>query len=314
MGDSTTRPIMNFSGLSLRDLEYAVALADQRSFVRAAAHCGVSQPALSTQIRKLEAFLRITLFERTTRRVLVTPAGDAVVQQATRVLEEAAKLTRMSHGPILPFGGQLKIAAISTLGPYLFPRIFGPLRTLYPAIAIIPSEGLTHELVASLAKGTVDAVLLSLPVSDSSLDIAEIFEEPFVLACPQGHVAGLADGPDWSQLHDSDRLLLEEGHCLRDQALATCQLVAPPQRFATSLQTLKYMVAAGEGCTLLPVTALSELEMISYRPMPDPGYSRRVALAWRATDPRKDELLALSAHLTAIVEELDLATIPSLRK
>lgn len=305
---------MNYSGLSLRDLEYVVALADQRSFGKAAVQCRVSQPALSTQIRKLEAFLGITLFERTTRRVLVTPAGDSVVQQARRVLEEAAKLTTMTHGPVLPFGGQLKIAAISTLGPYLFPRIFGPLRRLYPTIAIVPSEGLTHELVTALAKGSVDAVLLSLPVSASGLETAEIFEEPFVLACPQGHAASFADGPDWSQLHDSERLLLEEGHCLRDQALATCQLVAPPQRFATSLQTLKYMIAAGEGCTLLPVTALSEPEMICYRAMRDPGYSRRIALAWRQTDPRKDDFVVFAAHLVEIAEELGLVAMPSLRR
>jgi LysR family hydrogen peroxide-inducible transcriptional activator len=230
---------MNLSGLSLRDLEYVVAIADQGSFVRAAKHCRVAQPSLSAQVRKLEAFLGIVIFERTTRRVIVTAEGRFVIEQARRVLAEARLLFTIARQSDEPFGGSLRLAAIATLGPYLFPRILPGLRKKYPNLSLVLSEGLTSELVPKLIEGEIDAVLLSLPHTDLALAVAPIFSEPFLLACPEGHPATRKGGPTWDGLNANERLLLEEGHCLREQALAACSGPGRGNRLATSLETLK---------------------------------------------------------------------------
>jgi LysR family transcriptional regulator, hydrogen peroxide-inducible genes activator len=162
---------MNLSGLSLRDLEYVVAIADHGSFVRAAEHCRVAQPSLSAQVRKLETWLGIVIFERTTRRVIVTVDGNSFIEQARRVLAEARLLFTIAQRSDAPFGGSLRLAAISTLGPYLFPRILSGLKRKYPDLSLVLSEGLTGELVPKLIDGQIDALLLSLPQSDSSVNL-----------------------------------------------------------------------------------------------------------------------------------------------
>lgn len=295
---------MNFSGISLRDLEYIVSIADRGSFGKAAAQCGVSQPALSSQVRKVESFVGINIFERTTRRILITSSGQDFIRQARRVLEEASILTNMAVRSEQPFGHELKLAAISTLGPYLFPRIIGALRQAYPDTTLLLSEGLTKDLTEMLLAGELDAVLLSLPVA-GALEHTDIFTEPFYLACPNGHPAGHADGPGWEDLGAGERLVLSEGHCLRDQALDTCSFIDPGRRQATSIETLKYMVAAGEGCTLLPALSLNRTAPVTWRAMPGTAYSRRVALVWRQTDPRKTEFLSLGQTIAAIAKEAE---------
>jgi LysR family hydrogen peroxide-inducible transcriptional activator len=297
---------MNRSGLSLRDLEYVVAIADQGSFVRAAEHCRVAQPSLSAQVRKLETWLGIVIFERTTRRVIVTAEGKSFIEQARRVLADARLLFTIVQRSDKPFGGALRLAAISTLGPYLFPRILPGLRKTYSGLTLILSEGLTDELVSKLIDGEIDAVLLSLPQSDSALATVAIFSEPFLLACPKGHPASRKGGPTWDGLDTKERLLLEEGHCLREQALADCSAPGGSSRLATSLETLKYMVAAGEGCTLVPVLAVSERDAVSYsRLVPGTSYSRQVGLAWRRSDPRASEFSALAGKLKQIANSFD---------
>jgi LysR family transcriptional regulator, hydrogen peroxide-inducible genes activator len=200
---------MNLSGLSLRDLEYVVAIADHGSFVRAAEHCRVAQPSLSAQVRKLETWLGIVIFERTTRRVIMTTEGKSFVEQARRVLAEARLLFTIVQRSDKPFGGVLRLAAISTLGPYLFPRILPALRKKYSELALVLSEGLTGDLVPKLIDGEIDAVLLSLPQSDAALESAGIFSGPFLLACPKGHPASRKGGPTWDALDADERLLLE---------------------------------------------------------------------------------------------------------
>lgn len=291
---------MSLSGLSLRDLEYVVAVADHGSFVRAAEHCRVAQPSLSAQVRKLEAWLGIVIFERTTRRVIVTADGKVFIEHARRVLAEARHLLTAAQRSDAPFGGSLRLAAISTLGPYLFPQILPGLRKKYPGLTLVLSEGLTGELAPKLVDGEIDAVLLALPQSDHGLTTAPIFIEPFLLACPKGHPATRKGGPSWDGLGADQRLLLEEGHCLREQALAACSDAGRSHRLATSLETLKYMVAAGEGCTLVPALAVSERDGVAYSPLPATPYSRRIALAWRRSDPRTAELSALAAKLRQI--------------
>ena len=220
---------MNMSGLSLRDLEYVVAIADNGSFVRAAEHCRVAQPSLSAQVRKLENSLGIVVFERTTRRVIVTADGKAFVEQARRVLAEARLLFTVAQRSDEPFGGSLRLAAMATLGPYLFPRILPGVRKNYPNLVLVLSEGLTAELVPKLIHGEIDAVLLSLPQIDPALATATIFSEPFLLACPKGHPATRKGGPTWEALDANERLLLEEGHCLREQALVRLLHSGPEQ-------------------------------------------------------------------------------------
>jgi LysR family hydrogen peroxide-inducible transcriptional activator len=296
---------MNLSGLSLRDLEYVVAIADHGSFVRAAEHCRVAQPSLSAQVRKLETWLDIIIFERTTRRVIVTAEGKSFIEQARRVLAEARLLFTIVQRSDRPFGGTLRLAAISTLGPYLFPRILPGLRKKYSELAFILGEGLTGELVPKLIDGEVDAVLLSLPQTDPALATAAIFSEPFLLACPKGHPASRKGGPTWDGLDVEERLLLEEGHCLREQALAGCSAPGRANRLATSLETLKYMVAAGEGCTLVPALAVSERDAVAYSRLSDATYSRKIGLAWRRSDPRGSEFSALAGKLTQIAKSFD---------
>ncbi|UEM05757.1 LysR family transcriptional regulator [Skermanella rosea] len=284
---------MSFAGLSLRDLEYLVAVADLRHFGQAAQQCGVSQPALSGQIRKLEDLLGTPVFERAGRKVLLTARGDALVAQARRVLEEAQRLVELARDLNEPLSGRLGLSAIQTLGPYLFPHVLRPLRECFPRLDLILGEGRTGELLAGLRAGRIDAVLVALPVRERGVTVEPLFFEPFLLAHPAGHRLGSGAAVTAADLPADDLMLLEEGHCLRDQALAVCGAGGSPggrARHATSLETLRHMVAAGAGYTLMPALAAGEDDtlggLVAYRPfVPDPP-GRTIALAWRSSDPR----------------------------
>lgn len=280
---------MSMAGVSLRDLEYVAAVADHASFVAAAEHCHVSQPSLSAQIRKVEAWLGAPLFERTSRRVIVTAAGARFVGQARRVLAEARLLRPAAQSPQLPFGGTLHLSAIATLGPYLFPRILKPLKAHYGQVNFILGEGLTDALLAALREGELDAALLSSPINDAGLEVEPLFREPFLLACPADYAVKTPSEKLWKSLPANERLLLEEGHCLRDQALAVCSDVGKADRHGTSLETLKYMVAAGEGCTLIPALASDKGAGIRYFELPARNFSRDIDLVWRRSDARRSE-------------------------
>jgi LysR family hydrogen peroxide-inducible transcriptional activator len=286
---------MNLSGLSLRDLEYVVAVADHGSFVRAAEQCHVAQPSLSMQVSKVEARLNTAIFERTTRRLIVTPSGQRVVEQMRRVLVEAQAIFALASES--PFGGALRLSAISTLGPYVFPCILRDLRSRYPGLSLVLGEGKTEDLLRALIQGDIDAALVSTHRAAAGVTGTPIFREPFVLACPEDHPACAPDDGGWEALSARERLLLDEGHCLRDQALAACSDIAPSNRHATSLETLKYMVAAGEGCTLIPIMAANDAIGIKYAPLPIERYSRVIHLVWRHSDPRVIEFKDLAALL-----------------
>ena len=248
----------------------------------------------------------ITIFERTTRRVLVTEEGRRFVEQARKVLAEARHLFIVAQRSDGPFGGPLHLSAIATLGPYFFPRVLRKLRDDYPTLALILGEGLTGELVPKLIAGEIDAVLLTLPHADPALSTAPIFSEPFLLACPRGHPASQGGGLTWDDLPANERLLLEEGHCLREQALAACSSVDHSSRHGTSLETLKYMVAAGEGCTFVPALAVTDSDAVVYSPLPLPDYSRTIGLAWRRSDPRSAAFAALAENLRTFARSLGL--------
>ncbi|MBY0299175.1 MAG: LysR family transcriptional regulator [Methylobacterium sp.] len=290
---------MNVAGLSLRDLEYVVAVAEESHFGRAAERCNVSQPTLSVQVRKLEEALGLALFERTNRRVLLTPGGQAVVRQARAVLAEAHRLlmlAREGHGT--PLTGRLQLAAIQTLGPYYFPQVLRRLRQDFPQLALALSEGRTAEILDGLREGRLDAALVSLPIPEAGLAVAPLFREPFLIVCPADHAFATGGPPRAADLAGPDLLLLDEGNCLRDQAVAACGAGPGVGRHATSLETLRSMVAAGAGYTLLPALAAPHgpdpTGLTVCRRFGEGGPDRVIALVWRASDPRGEGLASLA--------------------
>ncbi|MBX9930800.1 MAG: LysR family transcriptional regulator [Methylobacterium sp.] len=291
---------MNLAGLSLRDLEYVVALAEEHHFGRAAERCNVSQPTLSVQVRKLEEGLGLTLFERGNRRVMTTPAGQAIVRQARTVLAEAQRLLVLaSEGRGAPLTGRLVLAAIQTLGPYFFPLILRSLRQEFPLLSLALTEARTAEILEGLRDGRIDAALVSLPLPASGLTVSPLFIEPFLLTCPADHLLAGGGALRATDVAGPDLLLLDEGNCLRDQTVAACGAGNAAGRHATSLETLRSMVAAGAGYTLLPAMAVpsgpdpSGLTVTRSFDVDGPG--RTIALAWRSSDPRAAGLSHLAA-------------------
>lgn len=297
---------VSFGGLTLRDLEYVAAVAEFGSFTAAAEACGVSQPSLSAQVRKVEGQLDLALFERTGREVRVTTAGRLVVDQARRVLSEARHLFEVARGVTDPLAGELRLGAIATLGPYLIRHLLGPLRQEFPDLTPVFREGLTAELCDHLLAGDLDAVLLSLPVEDERLAAAPILFEPFVGMCstqsPLAAQASLA----LSSLDTDEMIVMAEGHCIRDQTLALCSGVprAGARRHAASIETLRHLVAAGAGHTLVPRLAVRSDPLLDdhlrYQPIDDDRAGRTVALAWRASDPRGPAFQRLAFFIAAL--------------
>ena len=295
---------MNLAGLSLRDLEYVVAVADEGHFGRAAERCNVSQPTLSVQVRKLEGALGLALFERSNRRVLLTAAGQVIVRQARAVLGEAQRLLALAtEGRGSPLTGRLVLAAIQTLGPYYFPLVLRHLRREFPLLSLALSEARTAWILDGLRDGRVDAALVSLPVAAAGLTLSPLFVEPFLLACPSDHALAQGGALRATDIAGPDLLLLDEGNCLRDQTVAACGAGSAAGRHATSLETLRSMVAAGAGYTLLPALAApagpDPSGLVVTRGFDADGPGRTVALAWRSSDPRGAGLAGLAAFFRA---------------
>ncbi|MCB8878642.1 LysR family transcriptional regulator [Acidisoma cellulosilytica] len=300
-----------FAGLSLRDLEYAIAVADLRHFGKAAERCGVSQPALSEQIRKLEAVLRVTLFERSRKSVEVTVEGAAILRQARAVLREARGLfdVARSHGD--PLAGPLRLGVIPTLGPYYLPLVLQSLRGAFPALALRLEEGMTDQILDRLQANSLDLVLIALPEPMAGLSTEALFFEPFQIVAPESHPIAHLNRITVEDLRGEDFLLLEEGHCLRDQAVALCG--SHPRRagrFASSLEMLRHMIAAGEGFALLPALSVKDrpdldglaairpveaIEMGEGQAPTLPG--RTIGLVWRSRDPRNTAFRRLAGFL-----------------
>jgi LysR family hydrogen peroxide-inducible transcriptional activator len=285
---------MSLAGLSLRDLEYLVAVAECRHFGKAARQCRVSQPALSAQVRKLENRLGVQVFERTRSGVLVTRPGEILVEKARAVLADAHALVSTAHKATPPLAGPFRLGAIPTIGPYFLPHLLCGLHERFPAMQLILSERRTGNLLPLLRSGKLDAALACAPIQDPALASHALFFEPFVLAHPPGSV------PHWPPVADRDRfLLLEEGHCLRDQTLAACgPILLSAARHATGLDMLRHMVAAGDGVSLMPAlaaTALGPIDgFVTYTPVPTADAGRHVVLLVRATDPRRAHLARLA--------------------
>ncbi len=295
--------------MNLQELRYLVAVADHGHFGRAAAACYVSQPTLSTQLRKLERELGVELVERTPRGALLTATGERVVERARAVLNETDAIADIAAQSRDPGSGTVRIGLFPTLSSYLLPHVVPALHERFPHLDLRLVEEKTDDLLALLRQGRLDGVLAATPVDDGSLEHVEVLTERFLLAVPAGNPLATAGGPvDVAALADQPVLLLDEGHCLRDQALSVCRLVGASEQpgfRATSLETLRYMVASDAGVTLLPELAVRPpvppSDDVVLLPFAEPSPHRDVALFWRRTSGQADLLRQVAAVIAEAV-------------
>lgn len=278
---------------TVQQLRYAVAVADERHFGRAAQSCFISQPALSNQIRELETKLGVQLFERTPRGVLVTPTGVEVIDRARRILSELDDLCEAAGDAGGELGGSLRLGVIPTIAPYLLPRAVPLIEAAHPGVELYLREDRTEPLIAQLQAGDLDLLLLALPLLRPGIDELALYDEPFLLAVPEHHPLARRRRCTLADLAGERLVLLEEGHCLRDQALAVCDLAGHDSLVevqGTSLPTVVQMVGSGLGVTLLPATALERdvhpSERVVVRALRPTAPSRSVGLAWRSSSAR----------------------------
>ena len=293
--------------MNLRDFRYLVALADTLHFGQAATRCHVSQPTLSAQIRKLENYLGVELIERQPRRIALTDMGEKVVERARRLLAEADGIQALTRKEGDPLSGRLKVGLIPTVGPYLLPLVARKLRKQLPKLQLMLYEYQTAVLLERLHKGEVDVGILALPVEMDGLEAQKLYIEDFLLAVPSDHPLAKKARVKPEDLPGETLLLLEDGHCLRDQALAVCSRVdvRESQDYrATSLETLRQMVAAGFGVTLLPALAASgpfaSNRSLTLKPFANPVPTRTVGAVWRKSSTRTAAIKAvgLLIHMT----------------
>ncbi|MDO1530234.1 DNA-binding transcriptional regulator OxyR [Fulvimonas sp. R45] len=298
--------------MNLRDLHYLVALAEHRHFGRAAEACFVSQPTLSTQIRKLEDELGVALVERTPRKVLLTDVGREIAARARDVLNEVEQIKGIARRTLDPESGTVRLGIFPTLAPYLLPHVVPLVRKRFPRLELLLVEEKTEEVLHRLHEGRLDAGIVALPVHEDSLHAEFLFEEPFLLAVPQSHPLARQPSLKLSDLNAQSLLLLEDGHCLRDQALEVCHLAGAGEKAgfrATSLETLRQMVAANVGITLLPTLAVKppvaqapNVHLVEFRGSHPP--SRRIAMLWRKSSAMAGFLMQLAEVFRQLPKEL----------
>jgi LysR family hydrogen peroxide-inducible transcriptional activator len=296
--------------VTLTELRYIVAVARERHFGHAAQSCFVSQPTLSVAIKKLEEELGVMLFERGPGEVSVTPVGQRIVEQAQRVLEESARVKDIASSAKDPLAGPLRLGAIYTIGPYLLPKLIPVLRKKAPTMQLLIQENYTHKLGEALKQGEVDVIVVALPFAESGVATRAVYDEPFLVALPQGHPLEKKKHISADELARESLLLLGAGHCFRDQVLDLCSTVQRGPRGPLartleggSLETIRQMVASGVGLTVLPSTAVpageSGGDLIRFRPFTRPVPDRRVVLAWRKSFPRPQAIEALRQAILA---------------
>ena len=290
--------------MNLRDLRYLVALAEHKHFGRAAEASFVSQPTLSTQIKKLEDELGVALVERTPRKVLLTEVGREIAQRARDVLNEVDQIKAIARRTLDPESGTVRLGIFPTLGPYLLPHVIPRIRERFPRLELLLVEEKTEVILRQLREGRLDAGVLALPIHDDQLHAEFLFEEPFVLAVPEHHELAKRKGLKLDDLSDQTLLLLEDGHCLRDQALEVCQLAGASEKSgfrATSLETLRQMVAANVGITLLPALSVqppvAQSGNVRLLPFRGDAPSRRIAMIWRKSSAMSGFLKTLAGVL-----------------
>lgn len=298
--------------MTLTELKYIVAVARERHFGRAAESCFVSQPTLSVAIRKLEEELGVVLFERGGNEIGITPIGERIIVQAQKVLEESANLKEIARQGHDPLSGPLRLGVIYTVGPYLLPRLMPLLIERVPQMPLLLQENFTHRLLELLRQGELDCAIMALPLADSGLTVEPLYDEPFVVAVPRHHPWAERESVTADELKEQTMLLLGSGHCFRDQVLEVCPELA---RFSptsdgmqrtfegSSLETIRHMVAAGIGITVLPAASIPEErkpgDLLQYLSLDPPVPTRRVVLVWRKSFPR---LQAIQALLEAIAD------------
>jgi LysR family hydrogen peroxide-inducible transcriptional activator len=301
--------------LSMRHLRYFEALARRGHFGRAAEECAISQPALSMQIRELEDLVGVPLVERGARQARLTDLGRDVAARARDILRSVDELEQMVRARNRPLLGRLRLGVIPTVAPYLLPVILTALQDRYPGLDLLPREAVTQKLLTDLSEARLDAAILALPVSAPGLTEVTLFAEEFVLVRPQDEAD--LPVPTAEGLREMRLLLLEEGHCFRDQALAYCGSSPSASRElmeGSSLSTLVQMVGAGIGVTLVPEMALP-VETRSARVAPQrlglPRPSRTIGMVWRAANPLADQMHELADHVRAASQSQGRSEPPS---
>ena len=280
---------------SLRQLEYVVALADAGRFVEAARRCAVSQPALSKQIREVEDMLGLVIFERARPRVIITPDGQQIVDRARALLAEAQELVDAARALVGGRAGTVRLGVIPTIAPYGLPGLLSKLRRLYPDALFAIHELQTEVLIEELRTGRIDLGLLARPFEDDGLRGPDLVVEPFVVVAPSGHPLSVPESIEPTDIAGASLILMQDGHCLRDQAMEVCALAsAPPATSITaaSVATLVRLVESGLGATLLPASALGaevrEGQGLTVRAFGGSPPGRTLTLQWRATSPNAD--------------------------
>jgi LysR family hydrogen peroxide-inducible transcriptional activator len=297
--------------MNLRALQYFVKLADLRHFSKAAEACFVSQPTLSTQIKKLEDELGVQLVERSPKNIMLTPVGVEIADRARLVLSDIDQMRAVARRSGNPAEGVLRLGLFPTLAPYFLPHVVPALRSKYPNLRLQLAEEKTDNILRMLRQGELDAALLALPINDKGLQIEVLFEEPFVLALPGHHPLVTLPNITMDDLNGAELLLLEEGHCLRDHALEVCALADAHERVdfhATSMETLRQMVAADVGITLMPMLAvkppIAVTENVTIRYFEEPVPSRTIALVWRGSSALSSFLQEMAVCLKDLPPDL----------
>jgi len=307
--------------MTLTELRYVVTLARERHFGRAAERCHVSQPTLSVAVKKLEDELGIPLFERSKSSIRVTETGQRIVEQAQRVLDQVSVIRDMAQDGKNQLCSPLKVGAIYTIGPYLFPHLLPELRRAAPEMPLYIEENYTASLRQKLRQSELDAIIIALPFEEAEVLTLPLYDEPFVVLLPAGHPLAAKKEVTGDELAREQLLLLGPGHCFRDQVLESCPpLVDAVTRRAdigspslvtegSSLETIRHMVASGLGITVLPLSAATAMgyseDVLVTRPFAPPVPFRTVALAWRVTFPRPKaiDVLSLAASQCRVIEK-----------
>ena len=285
--------------MTLAELRYLVALAQEGSFSRAAEKCGVSQPALSVAIARVEQELGARIFDRNTTRVRVTDLGGEIVAQARRALHEAGRIREIAAAGTDQLARPLRLGVIHTVGPYLLPRLIAELKAVAPRMPLIIEENMTTNLSVMLAASEIDAAVIALPFDVPGVELMPLYDEHFVVVTPRGHRWEGREALQTDDLAEEEVLLLKAGHCFRDHVLGACPQVSVGEsdgHLGFSIGTLRSMVASGLGVTVLPASAMAPpygSDLVAVVPFADPAPSRRIAIASRKTYARPQALAAL---------------------
>jgi len=292
--------------MTLQELKYLVALADHGHFGKAAEACFITQSTLSTQIKKLEDFLGVTLFDRSLKRITPTPIGREILAAARSIVEESERIRELAKHAQDPMARTLHLGVIPTLGPYYLPHALTLVHRKHPDLRLLLREEMTPQILEHLIDGKLDAGLLALPVTDDSLRVEPLFYEPFFAALPARHPLAKQSTLKVADIKAEKLLLLDEGHCLRDQALDVCGTGSRGREEvrATSLETLRQMVGMGLGLTLLPALAVdagprASKRSVEIRPFKAPPPGRTIGLVWRKRAPFPETFERLAATLKA---------------